>query len=343
MAFEAEITQSIRELQNAVAALGNKTKEANAGLRQANQSTRELATSTGAAVAATRQHEQQMRQLGKVANETGGAGGRMVKEFMEMGSFAPTALAAGGAIGIVATAVAGLTAEFQRAAAAQREIIRLSGEIDKEARAAGTAAVLGMDVPGQKARALAETLAIPTGNLSVEQIASEAERIGGTTRAEAMQRITAASGRGGVGAASGGVAQPTQQDLYEIATGRPGSTISEDQRQFTADRSRRSQIASRAGQIQTQSANAKDSMALDAADARMGGPGGATNEALRANTKATGQLIDELKKQLEGTRSFWGQLANPNSRAEGIALEERINTLQAQQVAYQAYINGSLQ
>ena len=146
MAFEAEITQSIRELQNAVAALSAKTKEANAGLKQANQSTRELATSTQAAAQRTREHETQVRQLGKVAKETGGAGGRMVKEFSEMASFTPTALAAGAAIGIVASAAAGLTAELQRAGQAQREILRLSGEVDKEVRAAGGDAMPAAEV-----------------------------------------------------------------------------------------------------------------------------------------------------------------------------------------------------
>jgi len=322
MAFEAEITQSIRELQNAVAALSAKTKEANAGLKQANQSTRELATSTRVAAQHTREHETQIRQLGKVAKETGGAGGRMVKEFSEMAGFAPTALAAGAAIGVVASAAAGLTAELQRSAQAQREIIRLAGEVDNEVRQAGVAAVMGMDVPGQKKRALAEIQAIPTGNLSLEQIASEAERLGGTTKREAIQRLIAAQG-------SGGGIPPDQQTLYAIATGRDDANLQEDQRAFTAQRGRRFQVAAAAGNVQSQSAAAEDARTLAAAEARLGGQG-VSVDAVRANTKAMEALTAEMQKDLEGKRSMMGRMITDPTGADAIRLEAQIREKQAQ-------------
>lgn len=332
MAFEAEITQSIRELQNAVAALSAKTKEANAGLRQANQSTRELATTTKLAAQSTREHETQIRQLGKVAKETGGAGGRMVKEFSEMANFAPTALAAGAAIGVVASAAAGLTAELQRAGQAQREILRLSGEIDKEVRTAGEAALRGMDVPGQKARALAEIRSIPTGNLSMEQIASEAERIGGTTKREAIQRLIAAQGAGG--------GMPLdQQQLYAIATGRDEASIADDQRAYTAGRSRRMQIAVGAESVQRQAAIAEDARSLAAAEARLGAQG-VNLDAVRANTKAMEALTAEMQKDLEGKRSIMGKIVTDPTGADALRQESRIRELQSQAAYYRSLETG---
>lgn len=335
MAFEAEITQSIRELQNAVAALSAKTKEANAGLKQANQSTRELATSTQAAAQRTREHETQVRQLGKVAKETGGAGGRMVKEFSEMASFTPTALAAGAAIGIVASAAAGLTAELQRAGQAQREILRLSGEVDKEVRAAGEAALRGMDVPGQKARALAEIRAITTGNLSQEQIAGEAERLGGTTKREAIQRLIAAQGAGG--------GMPLdQQQLYAIATGRDDASMAEDQRAFTSQRGRRYRIAEGAANVQSMAAAAEDARLMAAAEARLGGQ--AVNlDAVRANTKAMEALTDAMQKDLEGKRSMTGRVVTDPTGADAVRQESRIRDLQTNVQAYKSMETGLTQ
>lgn len=331
MAFEAEITQSIRELQNAVAALSAKTKEANAGLKQANQSTRELDTSTQAAAQRTREHETQVRQLGKVAKETGGAGGRMVKEFSEMASFTPTALAAGAAIGIVASAAAGLTAELQRSAQAQREIIRLAGEVDKEVRQAGVAAVMGMDVPGQKKRALAEIQAMPTGNLSLEQIASEAERLGGTTKREAIQRLIAAQG-------SGGGIPPDQQTLYAIATGRDDANLQDDQRTFTAQRGRRFQVAAAAGNVQSQSAANAGQRELDAAAARLGLP--SNTEAIKALTKAMEAQVAAMGKDLEGKQSFMGRLVTDPTGADAVRLKADIDQLRAQINFHQTTYNG---
>lgn len=108
MAFEAEITQSIRELQGAVAKLSNEVAKSNAGLRQTQQAIKGVAAGTNEAAAAARNHARDMREVQKATKELGGPAGRAVKEMMELADLSPRMLLMGGAIGGLAAGMAAL-------------------------------------------------------------------------------------------------------------------------------------------------------------------------------------------------------------------------------------------
>ena len=181
--FEAEIKNSIGQLQSTVAKLTAETERANTSMRGLSASTRAVATDVDRVGVSG---NKSMKEIARGATVAGAGFGGITSA---LASLNPMFLVTGAAVGGVVAGVHELVSELINASAKAEELAAGIGRVKAAARQADVGAALGLDV--QKERAAAFAGAAEELPPDIAAAVSRAQQIG-VPRDEAIKRATEA-------------------------------------------------------------------------------------------------------------------------------------------------------